>query len=85
MPLQLKSQHNAPVAVISDDSLNHGDSIEFTITHEVKLRDNTSAWVKYGVSSAVAVNESTDVAVSRVTAHVEQQALVLAKRVYDAH
>lgn len=48
-------------------TLEPGDRVEASITHEIKIGGETS-WIKYGVSSKVRDNETAEDARARVSA-----------------
>lgn len=57
----------------SSESLQTGDSIEYSITLEVSAGPGQKAWVKFGSNSVVRESETTDQAVQRLALFVESE------------
>lgn len=61
------------VDVLDEDGLDPGDSIEFSLTHEVELPDGMKMWAKFGVSSCVRESEDSNDAANRIATYVMNQ------------
>ena len=59
-----------PRSVRSSQSLQPEDTIEYGLTVEVSLDKGRKAWIKFGTTSAVRADETTEQALTRVTEFV---------------
>ena len=60
-----------------------GDTIEYSVTHEVETVRGDKFWVKYGVTSSVQGGEIAKDAVARVAEHVNTE--IMARIEESAH
>lgn len=70
-------------AVTAQEPLVEGDTITFSISHELKI-GRESTWVKYEVMSKVRESESTESAKRRVVDHVNESVMESITKVVDA-
>lgn len=79
MPLKLPDETKPrrdttrPVRSRSSESLQTGDTFEYSLTVEVSPRRGQKAWLKVGTTSSVREAESTEQAVQRITRFVEDE------------
>lgn len=57
---------------ITKSELATGDTIEIGVTHEVQI-NREKAWIKFGITSKVQPEESTDEAISRVSSIIDNK------------
>lgn len=50
-----------------------GDTIEFSLTHEVELPDGMKMWAKFGLTSVITEDEDATSAADRVAVYVMNQ------------
>lgn len=64
-------------------TLNEGDRVDVSVTHEVKIGKETS-WIKYGVNTAVVTGETEEQARVRATSLVSAGVLKVVEDVVES-